>query len=89
MLPINFSLNAILILILGVIFAIGGVYFALNPWSRILGLSMLVTAIGCICCGLTDGFTDVTPRGIMFRKVGIVAFFVGVPVLAYTAYRTL
>ena len=89
MLPIHFSLNAILVLILGVVFLIGGVYFIVTPWARIMGISMLSTALGCICCGLTDGFTDVTPRGIALRKVGVVAFLVGIPILAYSAYRYL
>ena len=89
MLPITFSLNAILILILGLVFLFGGLYFVITPWARIMGFSMLATALGCICCGLTDGFTDVTPRGIALRKVGVVAFVVGVPVLAYSAYRYL
>jgi hypothetical protein len=87
MLPINFSLNAVLILLLGAIFLIGGAYFIFTPWMRVLGFGMLSTALGCIFCGLTDGFADVTPRGIAFRKVGVVAFFIGVPVLAYSAYR--
>jgi hypothetical protein len=89
MLPINFSLNAVLILILGVIFLLGGVYFVLLPWYRLLGLSMLATAVGCICCGLTDGFTNVTPLGTKLRKIGVVAFIVGVPVLVYTTYGIL
>ena len=89
MLPVNFSLNAVLILLLGGVFLIGGVYFIMNPWMRILGLGMLSTAVGCICCGFTDGFTDATPRGQMFKKVGAVAFIIGVPVLVYSSYKVL
>ena len=89
MLPFNFSLNAVLIVILGVVFLIGGAYFTLRPWSRMLGLSMVATAVGCICCGLTDGFTDPTPRGSMLKRAGGAALLVGVPVMIYSAYKTL
>ena len=89
MLPFNFSLNAILILILGVVFLIGRVYLVLAPWWRILGFGMLSTAVGCICCGLTDGFTDPTPRGSMLKRAGGAALIIGVPVMIYSAYKSL
>lgn len=89
MLPMNFSLNAILILLLGAVFLIGGLYFALLPWARILAFGMLSTAVGCICCGLTDGFTDATPRGHMLKKIGATGFFIGLPILIYSSYKLL
>jgi hypothetical protein len=89
MLPRYFSLNAILILLLGGVFLVGGLYLILNPSMRIMAVGMLATAIGCICCGLTDGFTDATPRGHALKKVGAAAFVVGVPILAYSSYRML
>ena len=85
--PPNFSWNAVLILILGALFLFGGLYTITVPLMRILGVGMLATAAGCICCGLTDGFTDSTPRGMLVRRVGIVAFIIGVPVLGYAAFQ--
>lgn len=87
--PINFTLNAILILALGVVFLIGAGYFLLNPFTRVMGIGMLATASGCICCGLTDGFTDVSPRGQLLRRLGIISFIVGLPIVGYSAYRYL
>ena len=89
MLPMNFSLNAVLVLILGMVFLAGGIYFFVFAGLRILGIGMLMTAVGCICCGLTDGFTDPTPRGSFFKRTGAGAFILGIPILAYASYRLL
>ena len=86
MLPINFSLNAVLVSILGLVFLVGGIYFFLFAHNRLMGFGMLATAIGCICCGLTDGFTDVSDRGLLLKRAGASAFIVGVPILAYSGY---
>ena len=89
-LPVQFSLNAILMLGLGLVFLGGGFYVILfMPYLRLMGVGMLLTGIGCVCCGLTDGFTDPTPRGIALRRFGAAAFVVGVPLLAYFGYRML
>jgi len=77
-------------LALAVVFLGGGAYVIVTmPYMRLLGVGLLITGFGCICCGLTDGFTDPTPRGIALRRVGAAAFIIGVPVLAYSAYRML
>jgi hypothetical protein len=86
-LPMNFSLNAILIILLGLVFLLGGVYFFVFSGMRFLGFGMFSTALGCICCGLTDGFTDPTPRGSLLKRVGGIAFIIGVPILIYSGYK--
>jgi hypothetical protein len=85
--PANASLNAILISLLGVVFLIGGVYFFISPGGRILGFGMLVTAVGCICCGLTDGFTELVPPGPALKRLGAAAFIIGLPILIYGGYK--
>ena len=84
--PINFTLNAILILALGVVFLIVGGYFIFTP-LRILAVGMFALASGCICCGLTDGFSDVSARGMLLRRFGIISFLVGIPLVGYSVYR--
>jgi hypothetical protein len=85
--PINFTLNAILILALGLVFLAAGVYFALSPFMRIPALGMFALASGCICCGLTDGFSDVSARGLLLRRFGFISFLVGIPLVGYSVYR--
>ena len=85
--PINITLNAVLILALGLVFFAAGIYFILNPFMRIVAVGMFALAFGCLCCGLTDGFSDISPRGLLLRKFGFVAFLVGVPIVGYSVYR--
>jgi hypothetical protein len=85
--PANYSMNAVLILVLGAVFLFGSGYYALFGNNRIMAFGMFAVAIGCICCGLTDGFTDPSPRGSLFKRLGAVGFVVGVPVLVYTVYK--
>lgn len=85
--PINFTLNAALILALGTVFLAAGIYFALNPYMRIVAVGMFALALGCVCCGLTDGFSDISPRGLLLRKFGFVAFLIGIPIVAYSLFN--
>lgn len=87
LLPANFSINAVLVLVLGAVFLFGGVYFAIFTAYRLMGFGMLATAVGCVCCGLTDGFTDATPRGLLLKRFGAAAFIIGVPILIYAGYQ--
>ena len=87
MLSLNITLNAILVLALGVVFFVGGVYFIFTPYLRVLAIGMLALASGCVCCGLTDGFTDVSPKGQLLRRFGYVSFLVGIPIVGYSVYR--
>ena len=73
---------------LGVLFLVGGAYMGLSfAYMRMMAAGLIITGIGCIFCGLSDGFTDPTPRGVAFRKIGFAAFIIGVPILAYASYR--
>lgn len=85
----RFSLNAILMFGLGVaLFAIGA-YVAFIPYLRLMAIGLVLTGIGCIFCGITDGFTDPTPRGILFRRLGAGAMIIGILIAGYTAFRFL
>jgi len=81
------TFNSWLVLVVGIGFLLGGLYcwFTLN--NRLLAVGMVMTGIGWVLMGLTDGFTDPTPRGKLFFRLAIVAFMVGVPLVAYHAYR--
>ena len=85
--PINITLNAILILALGLVFMLAGMYFVMIPYTRIVALGMFALTLGCVCCGLTDGFTDISPRGLLLRKFGFVAFLVGIPIVGYSLFN--
>jgi hypothetical protein len=85
--PYRMSLNAILITLLGIMFFLGGLIVAALYSQRFLGMGMVLTSVGCVCCGLTDGFVDATARGYSFKRVGVVSFAIGIPIVAFSAYR--
>jgi len=84
---LQFSLNALLMLGLGVVMLLVSIYLILSPGTRIIAAGLFITGAGCLLCGVTDGFSDYTPRGIAFRKVGFSAFLIGFLLLIYSAYR--
>lgn len=87
MLPFSLTLNAVLVLALGMVFLAGGIYFLFMPFFRVLAVGMFALASGCVCCGLTDGFTDVSPTGQLLRRFGFISFLVGIPLVGYSVYR--
>jgi hypothetical protein len=81
-LPTQISLNSVMITGLGVILIAVGFYLAFSPLGRMLAAGLVFTGTGCVFSGLTNGFADPTPQGLRFRKLGLAAFIVGVPILA-------
>jgi hypothetical protein len=48
-----------------------------------LPFGLIFTGLAMILTGLTNGFTDYTPLGRKFTKLGILLFLVGLPLLLY------
>jgi hypothetical protein len=48
---------------------------------------LILIGIGSILFGLTNGFSDFTPRGLVLRKLGITAFIAGLPLIFYSLYK--
>ena len=72
---------------LALLLVVAGAYIGLTlPYLRVLGAGLIFFGLGCLFCGLTDGFTDPTPRGYAFRKLGFGAYLIGIPILAYATY---
>jgi len=82
--PFRLTLNAVLILGLGLVMGALSLYMAMRSYTRMLAVGLFVTGLACILCGLTDGFADVTPRGVAMRKVGVISFVIGLPILIYS-----
>jgi hypothetical protein len=88
-LPVQFNLNSILIILIGIGCVIGGVVFGLRPASRILGVGLFLTGIGNLTLGVTNGFSDPTPIGRLLFRMGTIAYLAGVPILGYGVYLLL
>lgn len=87
LIPIRLSLNAALISLLGAVFFLLSIYVLVFYGMYALAFSLAATAVGCICCGLTDGFLLAHRRDYALRRIGLLAFAVGLPLLAFSVYR--
>jgi hypothetical protein len=81
------SLNSVLISMLGIVFLFIGTYIFVAVDQQVFGIGMAATALGCMFCGMTNGFADRSPRGYAYRRLGMVAFAIGIPVIAISAWR--
>ncbi|MFL6467259.1 MAG: hypothetical protein ACJ72Z_04805 [Pyrinomonadaceae bacterium] len=74
-------------ILIGLFFLFGGIYYGLFLYDRIFALGMVATGIGLCIFGYTDGFTDPTPKGLFLYRIAIVAFLVGIPIVIYGAIQ--
>jgi hypothetical protein len=83
----NLTLNSIFWLFFGVLLAIGGGYigYSWRMYPFAMGLGFL--GIGSVLCGITNGFTDYSPLGRLFWKVGILTILMGLGLTIYYLVR--
>lgn len=79
------SLNSLLVMAIGLAFFLGGAYHGVYYRDRIFAFGLCATGIGFLFLGITEGFTDITPRGKILYRLGIIAFLVGLPIVIYGA----
>ena len=75
---------------MGLGFAFAGVYFTYKWRMMTMQLPMTIGfvmfGIGMILCGVTNGFTDHTPLGRKFKKIGAFLLIVGILPIGYVAW---
>jgi len=73
-----------------ILFATGLALMAWGGWTiyrtrqYLFGGGMFLIGFGNILFGITNGFTDQTPRGRFFFKVALFAYGFGLATVAYT-----
>lgn len=82
----NLTFNAIMWILIGlfVLFLAYYVYKNFGSYPMTGGFASL--GVGCVLCGLTNGFTDHSPAGNVMRKFGFFTLIVGLPVTLYYVY---
>lgn len=88
-LPFQLTLNSILMIAIGLGLMVFGVWLALSPEYRLLGIGFFFTGIGNVLFGATNGFVDLTPIGRFLYRTAILAYLIGLPLLGYTLYKEL
>lgn len=81
------SLNSWLVMIIGLVFLLGGIYHGIFFHDRVLSAGMVSFGTGFLLLGLTEGFSDPTPRGKLFYRIAIISFIIGIPILALEAWQ--
>ena len=81
------SLNAWLMMAFGLLFFFGGICHGIFFHDRIFSFGLVVSGIGLTFFGLTEGFTDPTPRGKLLYRIAMISFIVGIPIVLYSAFQ--
>jgi hypothetical protein len=74
-------------MLIGLVFLLGGIYHGLFYRDRMLSAGMVTFGVGFLFLGLTEGFSDPTPRGKLLYRIAIISFIVGIPILALEAWQ--
>ena len=85
----SLTLGSILIILAGLLLATYGGWNLYRYRSYMYGTALFSTGVGTALCGVTNIFTDYSPAGRMFTRVGVMAFLCGVPLLAYYFWRSI
>lgn len=88
-LPFQITVNSVLMIIIGLGLMAFGIWMAIQPFSRIFGAGFFFTGVGNVIFGATNGFTDMTPVGRYLFRVAVIAYIIGVPIIAYYLYGEL
>ena len=86
-LPFQPTFNSIIMIFIGLTLMAFSVYLALYSWSRFFAVGFFFTGVGNILFGATNGFTDMSPMGQKLYRLALLAYIIGVPVIAYFLYR--
>lgn len=84
---IPLSLNSWLVTAIGLVLIAGSTYHAVFFYDRVFSVGLLALGVGMLILGLTEGFTDPTPRGKFLYRVAIVSFIIGIPIVGYGAIQ--
>ena len=82
----SLTLNSVVWLLIGLSSIVYGGYAGYRMRMYPFAFGLLCLGVGCICCGLTNGFTDPAPKTYLLRKFGKVALIIGVPITLYFTY---
>lgn len=80
-LPIKFSQNSLLSMLLGIAFVSSSFPFALDPPNRVLAAGLFLSGIATVFFGATHGFADRRPIGHFLYRLGLVSYVAGIPIL--------
>jgi hypothetical protein len=81
-LPFNLTFNMILMIGIGLSLICCGIWLGLEG-DRIFGAGLLFNGIGSLFWGITNGFIDMSPRGQLFYRLGILSFLIGIVIIIY------
>ena len=90
----NLNFNSIVWILLGLACLVYGGYSIWLYRRAIVGMfqfpfGLVFTGIAMIFCGLTNGFTDISPLGRKFTKAGLFFFIPGIPLLLWGVWRSI
>jgi len=83
----NLPFNSILVLVIGALLLAAGGYVGITWRMYYFAVGLILLGLGSALCGLTNGFSNHSPNGRLLRKIGSLAFLIGLPLVFYSLYR--
>lgn len=84
--PFQITFNSVLMILIGLALMAFGGWMAMYPGGRVDGAGFFFTGIGNILFGITNGFTDMTSTGRLLYRLALVAYLIGIPLIAHYLY---
>ena len=82
----NLTFNSVMWILIGVGLFAASIVEVRMMRIYAMAIGMIFLGIGCILCGITNGFTLYTPAGHLMRKAGVLSFLIGIIPTAYYVY---
>jgi len=83
------SAKDVIVILAGAILLVLGVWVGIDGYTRVLGAGIFLVGVGTVALGATQGFIDSSPPTAVVSKLGVLAYILGVPALAYGLWRLL
>lgn len=82
----SITLNGFILIGVGLFLLYYGVTLVLVPYERLHGAGFLLSGAASVVFGWTNGFTDMSPLGRWLAKLAVIAYIIGLPIVAFYLY---
>ena len=83
----NLTFNSVFVLFLGLLLMASGVYVFVSWRTYSFAAGLIFLGLGSFLWGWTDGFSDYSPKGVLFWKVGVVSLLTGLLLAGHYVYK--
>ncbi len=83
----NLTFNSVFVLFLGLLLIAAGVYVVISWRTYSFAAGLILLGLGSFLWGWTDGFSDYSPKGLFFWKIGVISLLIGFLLTGHYVYK--